>query len=829
MIVPWHATVVAPAAPLVSAPTDPATYFRRVFDLESIPDRAVLSVTALGLVEPYLNGNRVGAEVLSPGWTSYRHRVIVSQHDVTEDLRLGHNAVGAIVGQGWARGRLADFTGDTEIRNRYADRAGLFLQLELHYADRVEYVGTDPSFRTSTGPILQDSIYDGETYDARLEIDSWAEPEFDDTSWPHATEMAWDLNTLEIRSAEPITVTQEIAPTRIFRTPSGRLMADFGQNFAGWVRVRVSGSRGTTIVLRHSEILEHGEPAYEPLRRARATDRYTLRGEGEEVWEPRFTFHGFRFVELEGWPGELRIDDLAGVVVHSDMERTGWFETSHELVNRLHQNVVWSMRSNFVGLPTDCPQRDERLGWTGDIHAFGPTAAYLFDVRGVLRSWLADLRAEQRELGSVPHVVPNIFPFDAQPAALWTDVIIGLPWTLYQAYGDTEFLAESYEAMRTYIDQTTARLDERLLLSRGFQFGDWLDPDAPVAAPADGKTDAYLMAQAYQVAMTQRVADIALVLGYEDDAVKLGTLADQERAAFRGEYVAPSGRLVSESATAYALAITFDLLDGEERVRAGERLVALVEKARFRITTGFAGTPLVLEALTRTGHVDIAFAVLLETSCPSFLYPVTMGATTIWERWDSMLPDGTVNGTGMTSFNHYALGAVAAWLHSTVGGLSAAEPGYRSLRIAPEPGPLTSASTTHLTPFGRASVSWRLDGGQMSVEVTIPDGTSAQVFLPLADDSTAVPVGPGTHHWTYQSAAPVAKAELTMQSPFSLISEDAAAVRRLRVALDVHLPGILIDFAQPEAADMTLDGLLANIPAPPEGMRAALADAIAST
>lgn len=815
------ATFITPVTPS-GREGDPAPYFRRDFTASAGLQRATLRVTAIGLVEAWLNGARVGDEVLAPGWTSYRHRLAVSSHDVTSLIREGENALGAIVGEGWALGRL----GWENRRNHYSDRPALWAELVLEYVDRVETIGTDDSFRVSSGAIRSASIYDGEIVDARQEPMGWSAPGFDESSWGLVEGLDWPAESLIERTAEPIRRVEELVPVEVLTSPSGRTVVDFGQNISGWVRFTVSASTGDVITLRHAEVLTNGDLDYETIRTARATDVYTARGDVSETFEPRFTFHGFRYVDIEGWPGQPSPDDLRAIVVHSDMTRTGWFETSSPLVNRLHENVVWSMRDNFVGVPTDCPQRDERLGWTGDLNAFAPTAAFLYDVRGVLGSWLEDLSAEQEEKGFVPWVVPDVLSTPSSPTALWSDVAVSLPWVLYQEYGDPEILRRAYPSMTAFIRSVESSLDEHGLWSSGFQYGDWLDPDAPSDNPAGGKTDRHLVASAYLCKTTRELADTAALLGEEADAAHFAALADRVRAAFRREYVTAAGRIVNESATAYALAIVFDILDAEQRKHAGDQLANLVAKAGFRISTGFAGTPLVTDALSSTGHLDEAYALLTETQCPSFLYPVTMGATTIWERWDSIRPDGTINPSGMTSLNHYALGAVASWLHRVVGGIEATEPGYRRIRIAPQPGGgLTSAKTGHTTVRGEIAVSWRHENGEMAVDVVVPEGADAEVVLPLHPDSLAETVGAGSHSWRYE--VPVAqRAEYSMDTSLNVLAADPVVWRDVTAVFAEHLPGIPIDGTAPEAAVMSLDIVLGYIPGASDELRADLERAV---
>ncbi|MEW9870739.1 glycoside hydrolase family 78 protein [Arthrobacter sp. HS15c] len=821
---PWTGRFIAPATTVdTTAKPQPAPLYRREFTADHVV-RATLHVTALGVVEAYLNGHRVGDEVLAPGWTTYRHRLNYSTYDVTDLLRDGANTLGAMVGEGWARGRLG-WEGAGPTKNIFADRPGLFMQLELDYGDHIEIISTDEEFLTAPGPVLFDSIYDGEHYDARQDKDGWATPGFDASEWAAVEVIDWNLDTLEAPTKEPVRRIEELAVQRLITTPSGKTIADFGQNLVGWVRLDVHGEAGTTVTIRHAEVLEDGELGTRPLRTAEATDIYTLRGGDPETWEPRFTFHGFRYAEIEGYPGELTAEKLTAVVIHTDMARTGWFESSNPLLNQLHSNTVWSMKGNFVSLPTDCPQRDERLGWTGDINVFGPTAAYLYDVRGVLGSWLRDLALEQQHKGYVPMVIPD-FQTHAAPmtTAVWSDAAVLVPWTLYQAYGEQQILAGAYPSMVNFTDQVEGLLNPNGLWDSGFQFGDWLDPDAPPENPSGGKTEPRLVAAAYFCRVTEVMAKAAAILGKHEDHTRFSQLARKVKQAFLDEYVAPSGRLVNGTATAYALAITFDILTETQKERAGEMLAALVAKAKYTISTGFVGTPVVCDALTRTGHLDDAYRLLLNTECPSFLYPVTMDATTIWERWDSMRPDGTINPGGMTSFNHYALGAVADWMHRTVAGLAPAEPGYRRIRFAPEPGGnLTSASARHLTPHGLAAISWQIDDGTVTVSVTVPEGTTAEVILPLHAEDLTVEVGPGTHDWSYQlPQGHNDRPDYSLDTTFGVLAQDRDMWERFAETFAAYFPGVPLDADNADAKNISIRDMLGMIPMSPAGFSEAI-------
>ena len=710
---------------------------RREFTARSGLVRARLYATAHGLYQAEINGHRVGDDVLSPGWTVYRERLRYYTYDVTDLLVDGPNAIGAWLGDGWYRGRLGWRGG---FRNVFGDDQSFLAQLELSYADGTrEVVATDTTWRAKRSPVIASGLYDGEDYDAREEQRDWSCAGFDDEGWERVQLRRRDPATLVAPTAPPVRVTEEVAPIAVLTTPSGRRVLDFGQNLVGVVRLRATAAAGTTVTLRTAEVLQHGELYTRPLREARSTDRYTFAGHADgEEWEPRFTFHGFRYVDVEGWPGDLDQDaangGLIARVMHTDLERTGWFESSNPQLDRLHENVVWGMRGNFVDLPTDCPQRDERLGWTGDIQVFAPTASYLFDVSGMLSGWLQDLAAEQLPDGTVPWFVP-VIPSDTmwtpqRPGAAWGDAATVVPWTLYQRFGDTGVLRAQFDSARRWVDLQADIAGPSRLWDEGYQLGDWLDPAAPPQDPGDGRTDRYLVASGYFARSARLVAQIAEVLGETEAASRYGVLADEARAAFIARYVVGDGLMTSDSPTAYALALQFDLLPAENRTTAAARLAALIHESDNRIATGFVGTPLVSDALSANGQQKTAYDLLLEEECPSWLYQVNMGATTIWERWDSMLPDGTVNPGTMTSFNHYALGAVADWLHRVVAGLAPETPGYRRIRFAPRPGgALTSASATHTTPYGEAAISWSLHDDELTVEMVVPVGATAIIDL----------------------------------------------------------------------------------------------------
>jgi alpha-L-rhamnosidase len=719
---------------------------RRHFEARDTPiARARLYVTAHGLYEVELNGSRVGDEVLAPGWTVYPRRLRYRTHDVTALVDAGANTVGAWLADGWYRGRYG-FDGGT--RNIYGTDQALIAQLEITYTDgSTTVVATDSSWHAAVGPILTSGLYEGETFDARLDDPLWATPSATMDGWTPVRTGTRDTATLVAPTGPAVRCTEEIAPVGITRTPDGRHLLDFGQNLVGRLRLTADGPAGTTVTLRHAEVLQDGELATRPLREAHSTDVLVLPGGGPYTWEPRFTLHGFRYAEVSGWPGALTADAVTARVHHTDMRRTGWFECSDQMVNRLHENVLWSMRGNFVDIPTDCPQRDERLGWTGDIQVFAPTAGFLYDCAGMLDSWLTDVGLEQLPDGTIPWYVPVIpgAPMwtPLRPGAAWGDVATLTPWALHQRFGDLELLRRHYPMAKAWVDLVEKLAGPGRLWDTGFQLGDWLDPAAPPDDPAGGRTDRHLVATAYFAHSARHLARAADALGNAADAKRYNALADEVTVAFRARHVHRDGHMTSDSPTAYAIAIAFGLLDAPRRQAAGDRLAELVDQDDARIATGFVGTPLICDALTDTGHLDTAYRLLLQTECPSWLYPVTMGATTIWERWDSLRPDGSLNPGGMTSFNHYALGAVADWLHRVVGGVEVTAPGARALAFRPRPGGgITWARTHYETPRGTAALFWEITAAGMEAHVTVPPNCTAVVELPgRAPES----LGPGTH------------------------------------------------------------------------------------
>ncbi|RAO72323.1 uncharacterized protein BHQ10_008335 [Talaromyces amestolkiae] len=758
--------------------------FRKVFQLHAGSiQKARLYITAHGVYHAYVNGHRIGNEEMAPGWTSYNHRLLYQTFDVTSLLIEGNrNVLGIEVGEGWFAGRL----GMDQKRNFYGNHLAILAQLEVTF-EQVEkvLVNSDTTWKSNTSATTRSEIYDGEDYDSREEHWGWNDdPNLNEHDWLPTVQLPFPRARPLASDSPPVRIMEVKTPVRIFKSKSGKALLDFGQNLVGKLRVRLPAATGTTkISISHAEVLESDELGRRPLRGAKPVDNVVLSSRQPWSWSPKFTFHGFRYVQIDGWPideGFPRREDITALVMHSDMVRTGWFSCSESLLNQLHHNVVWSMKGNFLSIPTDCPQRDERLGWTGDIQVFSPTANFLFNTRGFIGSWLEDVAAEQLESSKngVPGlVVPDVFdnpPNPPGPQSVWHDVTVLTPWDLYNSSGDIEILRRQYESMKAWVDKGIKRGPNGLWDQNIWQFGDWLDPASPPSEPGVGRTDSLYVADAYLVRVLGIIAKISHLLGETEDATRFAKDESNARKAFQYEYVTPSGLLVGDTQTAHSLAISFGLFDNDDHVvKSASRLCHLVHLAKYRIATGFAGTPVIAHALSDTGNHQLAYRMLLEKECPSWLYPITMGATTIWERWDSMLPDGSINPGDMTSFNHYALGSVANWLHKNVGGISPLDPGWRKIQVRPVPGGvLRNAKVAHQSPYGRIECSWSINESDdtFALTIIIPPNSEARVILPSAwkenqqeVEEESIQVGSGK----YEFSCPYKPAEWPPKAEFA--------------------------------------------------------------
>ncbi|MFJ3496956.1 alpha-L-rhamnosidase [Streptomyces sp. NPDC086091] len=726
----------------------PATQLRREF---RVPGkrvaRARLYATALGLYEARLNGRRIGTDRLAPGWTDYRKRVQYQTYDVTEHVRSGTNALAVTLAPGWYAGTIAWFG-----TRQYGEQPALLAQLEITYTDgTTETVASGADWRAATSPVTTADLVHGEEYDARRETAGWDRAGFDDATWPACEPTAGVTAEVVAQADGAIRVAQELTARTVTEPKPGVYVYDLGQNMVGTVRLRVRGPAGTTVTLRHAEVLNPDGTLYTAnLRTARATDRYTLKGGGTETYEPRFTFHGFRYVEVTGHPGVPARDAVTGLVQHTDAPFTLEFATGVGMLDQLHSNITWGQRGNFLSVPTDTPARDERLGWTGDINVFAPTAAYVMESARFLSKWLRDLRDDQSADGAFPDVAPFIGV--GRGVAGWGDAGVTVPWALYQAYGDTRVLEESWDSMVKWLGYLEAHSSGHLRPAEGY--GDWLN--------VGDETPKDVIGTAYYAHAADLVARTATALG--KDPAPYQRLFAAVRDAFRAAYVTGGGRVKGDTQTAYVLALSMDLLADTDRAPAANRLVELIRARDWHLSTGFLGTPRLLPVLTATGHTDIAYRLLHQRTFPGWGYQIDRGATTMWERWDSIRPDGSFQDAGMNSFNHYAYGSVGQWMYENVAGIAAGAPGFRHVVIRPRPGgEVTSCRARLRTLYGPVATRWTSTGG-FRLTTEIPPNTTAEVWIPAAkasdvrhdgarfarmEDGCAVfTVGAGTHRFT---------------------------------------------------------------------------------
>ncbi|MHC4478001.1 MAG: family 78 glycoside hydrolase catalytic domain, partial [Planctomycetota bacterium] len=733
----WKADWIEPNLDEDPNASNPCPMLRREFRLKGKINSARMYVTCLGLYQMQFNGQVMADQLFTPGWTAYLHRLQYQTYDVTELLKPGVNCVGVVLGDGWYRGRLVW----KNRRNLYGDKLALLAQIEVVYQDGSrELITTDPTWKASTGPILMSDIYDGELYDARLEKDNWSKPGFEDSDWSGVTVANHSKDILVAPAGPPVRSIEELRPIKILNTPAGETVVDMGQNMVGWLRLKVQGPAGTHVKLRHAEVLDaQGNFYVENLRTAKQTVEYILKGKGQEVYEPHFTFQGFRYVAVEGWPGELSLDDLTGVVIHSDYTPTGSFECSNPMINQLQHNIQWGQKGNFLDVPTDCPQRDERLGWTGDAQVFARTACFNADVAAFFTKWLADLAADQQPGGAVPHVIPNVLSLgkdEGQSASAgWADAAVVVPWTIYLCYADTRILEQQYPSMKAWVDYMAGRAGSTCFWNKDHTFGDWLAFSTNRSDYPGATTSKDLIRQAYFARSTDLLRRTAKILGKTSDASRYAELLKKVKSVFREEFVTPNGRIASNTQTGYSLALAFDLLDDSSKESAARRLAEDVRRFKH-ITTGFLGASPICHMLSDHGYLDEAYMLLNRKDYPSWLYPITKGATTIWERWDGVKPDGSFQDKGMNSFNHYAYGAIGDWLYRVVAGLEIDEqnPGYKHIIIEPQPGGgLTYAKARLDSMYGPIESGWSLDGPTVTVNIEIPPNTTATAKLPSAN------------------------------------------------------------------------------------------------
>ncbi|QDT68743.1 Bacterial alpha-L-rhamnosidase [Planctomycetes bacterium MalM25] len=715
-------------------------YLRKEFMAPSPVVSARMYVTAKGLFEAYINGHRVGGDHLTPGWTPYHARVETLTYDVASLLAEGGNALGVVLGEGWYAGRMM------RKRDVYPFVVpSALVQLEIQYADgSTQVVTTDSSWKASRqGPMRRSGIYDGEDYDARLEMPGWSRYGYKDSTWTGVTtHPVGDGPRLQPKRHHPIRATQEVKSVQVSSPSPGKHVFDLGQNLVGWPRVRLPVVEGALVTLRFAEMLNEDGTLYtENYRSAKSTDTYIPAATGVVEWQPTFTFHGFRYVEVSGVPKEAvpSTDWVTGVVLRSDFKQAGSFSSSNEKLNKLQSNITWGQRGNYLDIPTDCPQRDERLGWTGDAQVFCPTSIFNYDVHSFWASWLQSLREDQTPEGIVPNVVPNTLEPGGSPG--WGDVAVVGPWEVYVRTGDRRLLHENYGMMAKWTAAYEREAKDFMVRRHGF--GDWLQP-YPETKNSRSDTPLDLIATAYFGRCAALMHKAALALDHVEDAAKYERLHREIRKAFSAEYFDSSGQMIAdhETQTGYLLALAFDLLEPGLREPATVNLLQLIDDAGGHLRTGFLGTPLLAPQLDELGHSDKAYQVLLKETYPSWFYSINQGATTMWERWNSYSHEDGFGNAGMNSFNHYAYGAIGQWMYERIAGLAPDpnQPGYKHFLLQPNPGGgLTSASASLDTPYGEASCGWIRKGGKLFVKAVVPPNTTATFKPPhLADGTPSV-------------------------------------------------------------------------------------------
>ncbi|HND63109.1 MAG TPA: glycoside hydrolase family 78 protein [Opitutaceae bacterium] len=736
----WTATWIGAALAGGPETGTHSPYLRTIFNVGKKVASARLYVTALGLYEFHLNGHRVGDDVFTPGWTEYKKRVQYQVYDVTNLLRPGANAAGAILGDGWYCGHIG-----WRDRNYYGERPKLLAQLVVTHADgSSQVVATDESWKTSFGAIVESDLINGETHDARRELHGWNEPVYDDSAWVPVTRFDDPGIDLSPTLGRCVRVTQELKPiappTRRDEWPAPVWIFDLGQNMVGRVRLHVRGPAGQVLRLRFGEMLSPDGSLYtENLRAARQTDHYILRGDPRgETWESKFTFHGFRYVELRGQPTieALLPDAITGIVLHSDTPRTGTFSCSDRLVNQLQSNIDWGQRGNFLEVPTDCPQRNERLGWMGDAQVFCRTAAWNRDVAAFFNKWLRDICDSQGAEGQMPAVAPHVEGIGDDGGPAWADAGVICPWTMYLCYGDKALLARHYESYTRFIghlekyakDHIRSHPDSKVWHG----YGDWLALDG--SGNVFGNTPKDLIGTAMFAYSASIVAKMARVLGKVDDAARYERLTERVRRAYQQRYLTGDGVATGLTQTSYVLTLAFDLAPEKLRPKLLHELVRDIEARGNKLTTGFVGASYLPLVLTRLGRTDLAYKLLHQKTWPSWLYAVTQGATTIWERWDGWTQEKGFQDKGMNSFNHYAYGAIGTWLYTVVAGidLDPAAPAYKRILLTPRPGgEITSARGELHSVHGPILSQWKLRPGRFEWEVVVPPNTTATATFPV--------------------------------------------------------------------------------------------------
>ena len=703
----------------------PAPYLRKEFTVATGVKRAIVYATAQGVYELSLNGQRVSNDVFMPGWTDYKQRIYYTAYDVTDLLKEGPNAIGAILGDGWFRGNISCIG-----QNKYGNKLRLKAQLHIDYQNgQSEILATDPSWKASYGPILESDMQAGEVYDARLEMPGWSQAGFDQSSWSPIVTGASLKPLLQAYPGVPVRAVKELPAVKVSEPTPGTYVFDLGQNFSGWARLKVNGQAGDEVTMIFAEMLKDDGSAYTiNLRSARAVDTYVLKGGGEEVWEPRFTFHGFRYVQVTGLKEKPTADTITGIVLYSDSPESSSFECSNPMVNKIQENIVWGQRSNYLEVPTDCPQRDERLGWTGDTQVFIRTGCYNQDVSEFFTKWMVDLMDTQNRQGLFGNQAPV---FHGHGAAAWACAGIICPWTIYKVYGDTRMIETHYDAMVRYMD---ACGKDGLGGRKVHTWGDWLAPG--------GRPPTEFISAAYHAYTTSLMAEMAVALGKIDDATKYNKQFQDIRAHFQKTFVKADGKIESELQTAYCMALSFDLLTAAQRKQAEAHLIERIKKDNYHLSSGFLGIPILLPTLTDMGRSDIAYRMIQNTTYPSWGYSIEQGATTIWERWNSYSKDRGFGDVKMNSFNHYSLGACGEWMFRSMLGIETDGAGFKKITMKPELGEgITWAKGHYDSIHGRIGSDWKIENKTFHWNITVPANTSATVYLPAMDAAAVTESG----------------------------------------------------------------------------------------
>lgn len=764
--------------------------FGKTFAIDKKVKKARLYATAHGVYEVTLNGQTVGDYRMAPGWTSYHNRLQYQIYDVTEQL-VEENKIAITVGNGWYKGILGFYCQP----NQYGTQAGAFAELHVEYEDgSKEVIATDETWAVKTGEIRYSEIYMGETIDTDA-------PEIKEGK---VVVKEFDKAVLTAQENEPVRITEKIVGKELIVTPKGEKLVDFGQIVTGVVEVHAKGEKGQKIVIRHAEVLDKDGNFYpETLRQAKSIDTFICNGE-EQIFRPHFTFHGFRYISVDGME-EFTADQFFACVTHSDIEKTGDFHCSNKKVNQLQSNITWSQRDNFLDIPTDCPQRDERLGWTGDAQVFSWTAAFNRNTALFYKKWMRDVAAESSLEKGVPHVVPDIL--DSYSSSAWSDVAVIVPWVVYQIYGDKGILEENWKCMHEWVDYIKNNCGENGLWQSGFQYGDWLALDKEESADRTGATDKYMIANAYYLYVTELVKKTAEVLGKDEEAKKYAELYETTLDAFRREYYTETGRIVSETQTGAIISLYFNLAREKDRKRILNTLLTNIANHKNHLATGFVGTPYICHTLSENGAHEMAATLFMKEDYPSWLYAVNMGATTIWERWNSIKPDGTFDESGMNSLNHYAYGSVGDWMYRKVAGLSQLEPGYKRFQVKPMfVKGIEEWGTEFESVYGKIVANTSCKAGKIHVHVEVPANTTAVIVLPEKEEVHEV--GSGVYDYEYDTETSLAVERFSMDSTLGEIVAEPLAVEMFNQMVPGMLEGPMIQFAY----GMTLAELLGAAP-----------------